>query len=258
MTTRARARLVAVGAVVVALAVWDVLLRSGTVEFETIPGPTETAIAWIDALASGDLMAATGHTLRVFVFSFVVASLAGVVLGTAIGLSRSAYGYLHGVLEFFRFVPPVALIPVVLLITGFTDRSEVLIAGFASLWPVLLNTASGVESVDPQLRDLGRSLSLSRRRMLFKLVLPAALPTIAVGMRIAMSLALIMVITAEIVAIPRGLGRELVTASATLRPAHVYAYLISIGVVGALANLAFRVLEQRMFLRGWAPTGETL
>lgn len=258
MTSRTRARLAAVGVVVVGLAAWDILLRTGAVEFETIPGPTETAGAWVEALSSGDLTAATAHTLRVFAVSFGLASFAGLVLGTAIGLSRVTYGYLHGVLEFFRFVPPVALIPVVLLITGFTDRSEVLIAAFASLWPVMLNTASGVESIDPQLRDVGRAVSLSRRQMLFKLVLPSALPTIAVGMRIAMSLCLIMVITTEIVAIPRGLGRELVTASATLRPDHVYAYLLTIGVLGVLANLAFRGIERRMLLRGWAPTGETL
>src|SRR5690606_17903242 len=104
----------------------------------------------------------------------------------------------------------------------------------------------------------GRSLCLSRTQMIFKLVLPAAVPRIAVGMRIAMSLCLIMVITAEIVAIPRGLGRELVTASATLRPDQVYAYLLTIGALGVVANHAFRIVERRILLRGWESTGEAL
>jgi NitT/TauT family transport system permease protein len=233
---------------------WDLALRTGAVDFETIPGPSETVGAWREVIASGELTTALRHTMGVFLQSFVVASVAGVVLGVAIGVSRAAYAYLHGVLEFLRFVPPVALIPVVLLITGFTDRSEVLVAGFASLWPVLLNTATGVESVDPQLRELGRSLSMSRAQLLRKLVLPAAVPMIAVGLRLAMSLCLIMVITTEIVAIPRGLGRQLVTASSTLRPDQVYAYVLTIGVLGVLANLAFRALERRFLLRGWTTT----
>lgn len=254
--SRRRARLAAAAVVIGLVVVWDLALRSGLVDFETIPGPTETVRAWYDAGASGDLWTALAHTIKVFAESFVVASAAGLVLGLAIGLNRAAYGYLHGVLEFLRFVPPVALIPVVLLITGFTDRSEVLIAGFASLWPVMLNTATGVESVDPQLRELGRSLSMNRRQMLTKLVFPAALPMVTVGLRIAMSLCLIMVITTEIVAIPRGLGRELVTASSTLHPDLVYAYLLTIGVLGSLLNVAFRSVERRLLQQGWGPAGE--
>jgi NitT/TauT family transport system permease protein len=252
MARRWRARLFAAAIVVAGLVVWDLVVRTGIVDFETIPGPVDTAQAWGDVVSEGTLTEAVAYTLRTFAVAFVAASALGLVLGTAIGLSRTAHRYLHGALEFLRFVPPVALIPVVLLITGFTARSEILIAAFASLWPVLLNAASGVESVDPQLRELGRSLTFNRRQMLFKLVLPAALPTIAVGLRIAMSLCLIMVITTEIVAIQDGLGRELVTASQTLRPDDVYAYLVTIGVLGALANLAFRTVEQRLVLRGWA------
>lgn len=249
--SRRRARLTAAAVVLGLVVAWDVAIRSGAIEFETIPGPTETATAWWEALRSGELMVAIRHTVKIFTQAFLLASGAGLILGVLIGLGRTAYGYLHGVLEFLRFVPPVALIPVVLLITGFTDRSEILIAGFASLWPVMLNTATGVESVDPQMKEFGRSLSMTRRQLLLKLTLPAAVPTIAVGLRIAMSLCLIMVITTEIVAIPRGLGRELVTASNTLRPDHVYAYLLTIGVLGVVANLAFRAVERRLLLRGW-------
>lgn len=250
---RRRARLASLAVTVALVGLWDLAIRTGAVDFETIPGPADTVEAWLEAVRSGQLVDALLHTLEVFAKAFVMATALGVVLGTAIGVSRTAYRFLHSTLEFLRFVPPVALIPVVLLITGFTDRSEVLIAGFASLWPILLNTATGVEQVDPQLRDVGRSLSMNRRQMLRKLVMPAAVPTIAVGLRIAMSLCLIMVVTTEIVAIPRGLGRELVTASTTLRPDHVYAYLLTIGVLGVLVNVGFRSFERRVLLRGWGP-----
>ena len=242
--------------VAVVLGAWQVAVLADVIDFETIPAPGEALSAWREIAASGELWTAVAHSLRMLAIAFALATAAGVVLGTAIGTSRVAYSFLHGILEFLRFVPPVALIPVVLLISGFSDRSEIYIAAFASLWPVLLNTASGVESVDAQLREVGRSLRLGRRQMLLKLVLPAALPTIAVGLRIALSLCLIMVITTEIVAIPQGLGFELLTASNTLRPDIVYAYLLSIGALGVLINVAFRTFERRLLLRGWGTAWE--
>lgn len=242
--------------IAVVLGAWELAVVTKVIDFETIPAPGETLSAWREIASSGQLWTAVGHSLRMLAISFLFAALAGVVLGTAIGTSRTAYAYLHGILEFLRFVPPVALIPVVLLISGFSDRTEIAVASFASLWPILLNTASGVEGVDAQLREVGRSLRLPRRHMLVKLVLPAALPTIAVGLRIALSLCLIMVITTEIVAIPQGLGFELLTAGNTLRPDIVYAYLLSIGAVGVLTNIAFRFLERRVLLRGWGNAWE--
>ena len=88
--------------------------------------------------------------------------------------------------------------------------------------------------------------------MLVKLVMPAALPLIAVGLRLALSLRLIIVITTEIVAIRQGIGFALVSASSALQPATVYAYLLTVGVLGTVVNVAFRLLERRVLLRGWS------
>jgi ABC-type nitrate/sulfonate/bicarbonate transport system permease component len=87
--------------------------------------------------------------------------------------------------------------------------------------------------------------------MVVKLVLPAALPMIVVGLRLALSLCLIIIITTEIVAIRQGLGFALVSASSALQPANVYAYLVTVAVLGTIVNVVFRSLERRVFLRGW-------
>lgn len=248
MSRSRSARLASALLVVALIVVWDLLIRTKVIDFDTMPSPWATARSWADIIRSGDLTGPILHTMRIFAISFIVATAAGVVLGALIGLSKPGRAYLNATLEFLRFVPPPALIPLVLLITGFTDRSEIVIAAFASLWPVLLNTADGVAVLDPQLREAGRSMCLSRPQMLAKLVMPAALPLIAVGMRLALSLCLIIVITTEIVAIRSGLGFALVSASSALRPGEVYAYMLTVGVLGMAVNLAFRMLERRVLL----------
>lgn len=248
MTRRRNARLASAGLVLALIGVWDLLLRTKTIDFDTMPSPWATARSWAHLLSSGGLTGPVLHTMRIFAISILAAAVAGMVMGTLIGLNKRCYAYFHATLEFLRFVPPPALIPLVLLITGFTDRTEILIAAFASLWPVLLNTADGVGVLDPQLREAGRSMCLNRLQMLVKLVLPAALPLIAVGLRLALSLCLIIVITTEIVAIRAGLGFALVSASSELRPGEVYAYMLTVGVLGVAVNLAFRTLERRVLL----------
>lgn len=251
MTSRTSARLASAAIVVVAVGIWEGVVRFGLVSFDTIPSASATAKGMADVVRSGELASSVLHTLQVFAMAFALAAVAGLVLGTLIGISKTCYSYLHAFLEFLRFVPPPAIIPLVLIIAGFTPRSELLIAAFASLWPVLLNTADGVEAIDPQLREVGHSLCMGRVQMFFKLVMPAALPTIAVGLRLALSLCLIIVITTEIVAIRAGVGFALVSASSALRPNEVYAYIFVIGGLGLLLNLAFRLFERRVLLRGW-------
>lgn len=252
MTSGTSARATSAGLVVLLLCAWEVVVRAGWISFDTIPTPSATARAWSNIAADGELVGPVLHTLQFFAISFLLAAVAGVVLGMVIGLNKRAHAYLHGSLEFLRFVPPPAIIPLVLLISGFTDRSEILIAAFASLWPVLLNTADGVAVIDPQLREAGQSMCLSRTQMLVKLVMPAALPMIAVGLRLALSLCLIIIITTEIVAIRQGLGFALVSASSALQPAKVYAYLVTVAVLGTIVNVAFRSFERRVLRRGWS------
>lgn len=249
---RRRARAASAVLVVLFVAVWEVSVRAKWISFDTIPTPSATMRAWGHIVVAGELDGPLFHTLTIFAMAFVAAAVAGIVLGMMIGLSKRSYSYLHASLEFLRFVPPPALIPLVLLIAGFTDRSELLIAAFASVWPVLLNTADGVGAIDPQLREAGNSMCLNRRQMLVKLVMPAALPMIAVGLRLALSLCLIIVITTEIVAIRQGLGFSLVSAGAALQSAEVYAYLLTVGVLGTAVNLGFRSFEKRVLLRGWS------
>jgi sulfonate transport system permease protein len=181
-------------------------------------------------------VSSTLHTLRVTLLGWVLAGALGTVLGVILGLSRTAWRYSMASIEVMRAIPPVSLVPVALLVFGFSVRMELTIILFVSAWPVLVNTIDGVRGVRPELGDVARMLRLSRWQRAKKIVLPAALPSIMVGLRLALSLSLVLAVVAEMIGNPSGLGNSLVRASQALQPEQMFAYMFAIGLLGVGLN----------------------
>ena len=145
-------------------------------------------------------------TLSRFLEGYVIAALLAVSLGILLGYFRFAYSLLETLIEFLRPMPSVAIIPVAVLALGIGDRMIVAVTVYASLWPMLVNTIDGVRNIEPTLIDTARTFGLSRRLILWRIILPAASPYIVTGLRISLSIALILVTTAEMIAGSRGTG----------------------------------------------------
>ena len=227
----------------VLLGLWEVLVRWGLVEFQNLPAPSAVAAGFWDVLVSGELLGAVLHTLRVTVLAWVAASALGIVLGLLLGLSRPAWRWSMASIEVLRAVPPVSLVPMALLVFGFSVRMELTLIVYVSAWPVLVNTIDGVRAVPVELLDVARMLRLSRLATLRKIVVPSARPAIVVGLRLALSLALVLAVVAEMLGNPRGLGNELISAQQALQPAEMFAYVFTIGLLGIGLNAAFRSLS---------------
>jgi NitT/TauT family transport system permease protein len=133
----------------------------------------------------------------------------------------------------------VTLVPVALLMFGFSARMELSLILFASAWPVLLSTIGGVRSARDELLDVARVLRLSRPATLAKIVLPGAVRSIVVGLRLALSLSLVLAVVAEMLGNPSGLGHALVAAQQALQPEEMFAYVFAIGLLGVGLNSAF-------------------
>ena len=230
---------------VVLLALWEALIRFGVVDFQNLPAPTSVAARAGDLVLSGELAADVVHTLRVTLIGWAVASVVGVALGTLLGLWRPAWRWSMASIEVLRAVPPVALVPVAVLLFGFSVRMELLLIVYVGAWPVLVNTIDGVRHVRPELVDVATMLRLSRVTSLRKIVLPAAMPSIAVGLRLALSLALVLAVVAEMVGNPRGVGNALIAAQLALQPEEMFAYVFTIGLLGIGLNAVFRYLTSR-------------
>jgi len=190
---------------------------------------------------------------------FGIAAVLGIALGIPLGLSR--WGRLLAMthIEFWRNMPPPALLPIsVLLLHSIGDVQKVAFIAFFCLFPVLLNTIDGVRGIDPTLVDTARSYGLGRLARIRRIVLPGAAPQISAGMRTSLSLAVIIMVVAEYFSSTNGVGYVLLISKNTFEFAPMWAAIVLIGLLGYLLNLLFILAEKRFLAwhRGWrAATG---
>lgn len=236
----------------VVLAAWSLASWSGRMPAFLLPSPNRVASAARDLLADGELIR---HVI-VSTTRLIVGYLASVVLAlpTAFLLSRAPRlrGLAEPILEFLRQVPPLAMMPLLILWLGIGETQKIGIIVLACFFPVFLATLGGIAQCDPKLIEVGRVSGLSEREILRRIVLPAALPAVVIGLRIALGQGWRALVGAELVASAAGLGYMIVDAENLARTDIV---LVGILVIGAL-GLATDWLARRL-LTALAPWGET-
>ena len=232
--------------IVVLLALWELAARAGWVNPAYLPPPSSVATAWSTSVASGELPGHLATTLASWAQGFAIAAVLGVALGLAMGLFPLLRAMLTTIVELLRPMPSVAIIPIAIVLLGLGDPMKRFVVAYAALWPVLLNTLYGVLAVDPILLDTARTFRLGAVRSAWRVILPAASPYIATGLRISTSIALILVITAELVASRSGLGYFVRAAESASRVPEVYAGVLTIAVLGYLLNVLFVLVEGRL------------
>ena len=239
------------GAVVpiVALVAAEIALSAAHYEGGSLARPSEIAVAGMDALLDGSMLAATAQTLGTAFAGLAIGTLVGVVVGMVLGLSRPLFWTAELTIEMLRPIPAVALIPVTMLLFGLGYGMEITLVAFTTTWPVLLLTITAVRGMKPRLLEVSRLLGMGWTARLFKIVIWAALPGIFVGFRLALAAALVIAVTIEIAANPLGVGRAMMQAQESVHPALMLAYLIWIGLIGWALNAATVVLQQRWFGR---------
>ena len=177
------------------------LVETGVRAFDygqRIATPSSTLRALYDALADGTLSGEIGFTLHAYLEGLALAILIGVTVGLLIGSSRTLLDASSVVIEFLRPIPAVALIPLAILFFGpFGIAAHRFVVVFAAVWPILINTIYGVRGSDRMLQDVARTSGVGRVGRLFRVTLPAALPSIATGIRVSAAIALVVCVTAE-------------------------------------------------------------
>jgi ABC-type nitrate/sulfonate/bicarbonate transport system permease component len=230
-----------------ALVVWQLVPSAGLVDPRFLP--PVTAVAGSIADNAPQLVGATLTTLRGWILGFLVAALIGVSLGALMGFWSRADDALNVVVELLRPMPSVATIPIAIVLLGLGDPMKLSVAAFASTWPVLIGTVYGVRATDPRYIDAARTLGCGPRDIVRKIVLPAAAPAVASGLRVASATALILVVTTEMVASPSGLGNLIVTAMFSARPELVFGAVVLVAIVGYVLNEGITRIEA--WALGW-------
>jgi ABC-type nitrate/sulfonate/bicarbonate transport system permease component len=188
---------------------------------------------------------------------FGIAVVAGMLLGIPLGLSRWGRLWAMPHIEYWRAMPPPALLPIsIVLLHSIGNLQKVSFIAFFCLFPILLNTIDGVRGIDPTLVETARSYGLGTLERIRRIVVPAALPQIAAGMRNSLSLAVIMMVLSEYFSSTSGVGYVLLISKNTFQLAPMWAAIVLIGLLGYLLNVLFILLERRLLAwhRGWRAT----
>lgn len=171
------------------------------------------------------------------------AVVVGVTVGALIGLSAKARDYVNPIIQFLRAIPPPTLLPLFIVLLGIGDVMKAVMILFGVVWPILLNTADGVSSVEPLHRETGRVYRIGFRDELVRIVLPSAAPKIFAGLRVSLSIAVILMVISEMVATVNGVGFDLVQAQRSFRSLDVWAAIVLLGIIGYTLNAVLAAIE---------------
>ena len=227
------------------LAAWQIVPSLGLVERTFLPPLTEVLQAWWKLAASGELWTDAHVSLQRSLTGFGIALAVGIPLGLLIGWYPIAAELLSPVLAIFLNTAAIALLPVFTLILGIGETSKISIIVYASVWPVLYNTISGVRHVDPLLVKSARSLGVSHLRLFQKVILPAAVPTIFTGVRLAGAASILVLITTEMVGAKAGLGYLILNSQFNFQIPQMYAGILTVSAIGVAFNYLLLSLERR-------------
>lgn len=247
MTAVARRVLLAVGLPVVLVAVWWATSATSTSYYF----PPLSAILerfdqlWLSARFVDDVVPSLLRLLA----GFTLSTLIGIGLGVALGLTDVLRRAAEPVLEFARAIPPTVLVPVIAVFAGFGDTSKVLVIVSGCVWPILLNTVEGVRAADEVMVDTCRTFGITRSARLRHMVLPAASPQIAAGLRQSLSIGLILMVIGEMFAGTNGLGFSIVQFQRSFAIPQMWSGIILLGLIGFVLSVLFTLVEKRVL--GW-------
>ncbi|HEY2918112.1 MAG TPA: ABC transporter permease [Candidatus Binatia bacterium] len=224
---------------------WEVTSRAAPKLQLYIPPVSQILWALGQLLLSGAIAKHLGVSLTRFLQGYLLAAAMAVSLGIVLGYFRSVHSWLDMLIEFLRPMPSVAIIPVAILILGIGDSMIVAVTVYASVWPILINTIDGVRHIESTLIDTGRTFGLSGRRILWQIILPGASSYIVTGLRIGLSIALILVTTAEMIVGSKGLGFFILDEERSMNSGNMYAGIILVAVLGYALNRGFLTLEAK-------------
>ena len=236
----------AVGPIVLFI-VWDIVVRAGLIKAILLPPPLATLQTMVVGLAGGPLLADFLVTVWRTVEAFVIAAAVGMPLGILLGSNEKAYRSVEFLIDFFRSTPSSALIPLFLLIFGVSDINKVAIAAFGAFLIVVFNSAYGVMNARKMRVMAARVMGASRWQIFKDVLVWESLQPSFVGLRSAVSMALVIVIVAEMfIGSDTGLGHRIIDAQQVLNVKSMYAAILAAGALGYLLNLLFLVLEKRL------------
>ena len=228
------------------LVLWESICRAGLVSELYLPAPTAILRTIGEMMLSGELIANLKASLYRIAMGFAVGALAGIVIGLLIGFSHLADAIGNPIIAALYPIPKIALLPLIVLWLGIGEVSKVTIISLGVFFPVVINTYAGVRNVDPLLIRVAVSFHVSRLNLIRKVILPAALPVIFAGLKLAAGTSLLLLVAAEMIAAKEGIGAMILHYGDLMLTTKLMAGIIVLSVLGLIFNQVLDSLEIRL------------
>jgi sulfonate transport system permease protein len=235
---------------------WAAGSASGLIPSTVLASPPEVLRSAWEMSVSGVLWAHLSVSLARAAAGLTLGGAFGLVMGLAAGLSRTGEELIDPSAQMVRALPFLALVPLFIVWFGIGETSKILLIAAAAAKPIYLNAFGGVRNVDPKLIEAGRVFGLSRRRLVSEIYLPAAIPSLMVGLRLAMTMSLIALIAVEVINTSRGLGFLMLQAQEFFKIDVLVVCIVLYAIFGLCTDLMVRGLERALtpWRTGKAPT----
>lgn len=246
MTSRVLWLLGSVAVTVALIFLWHVVVAARLISPIFFPDPVVVWRALLSGFKENDLGEMLVLTVNRMIIGWLMASGVGIGLGVLIGRSAYARAALFPTLELIRPLPASAIVPLAITIFGLTEQMVIAVIIFGSLWPVLLATIHGVSTIQARLLEVAQVLRLSFAGVVFKIMLPSALPDILAGMRLGLTAALILTVVGEMISSQPGLGQWILVAGRSFQAPKLFAGIVLLGIVGIISGLVIFALDRSL------------
>ena len=226
----------------VLLIVWELLAQRGLINPLIVPPLSRILGVFSDLVWSGQIPLQVASSMKRAAAGYVMAALVFIPLGILMGLSQGVYRLFEVIVEMLRPVPPPVMIPVAMLFFGLEDEMKIFVIFFSCAWPILLNTLDGTRNVDRVLLNTARTFGLSRWKIIWNVILPAASPQIVTGLKVSLPITLILVVISEMIGSTDGIGYFILDSQRRFRVAQMYAGMLTLAILGYALNQFFNVL----------------
>jgi ABC-type nitrate/sulfonate/bicarbonate transport system permease component len=227
---------------VTALAAWEAWARDA--RSFLVPPPSAVAESAWHVWPTREFLTAVSGSLERLAAGYAIGAGLAVAIGLLMGSSRRARLTLDPLVEFLRAIPAIAIVPAVIVVLGVSSGMRVTVIAFGVFFPVLVNTLDGVRAVSPELRDTAAMLQARRAERALRIYLPAALPSIFAGLRVAVSIGLVMVVISEPVGGSDGLGHYIWFQQSQFNVPETYGGILFLGLLGYVLNTLFLIVER--------------
>jgi sulfonate transport system permease protein len=235
----------------VLLVIWEALARVGVIETQVLPAPsTVVETAW-NLTLTGELPTHLWESLKRASIGLAIGGSIGLGLGITVGFSRLVESLVDRNIQIVRAIPFLAILPLVMVWFGVGESGRYFLVALGTMFPIYLNTVLGIKQVDPKLLEMGRVIGLPRLQLIRAAILPGALPSILLGVRLALTNAWLALVIAETVGAPAGIGFMATNAREFLQTDVIVLVIVLYALIGLTTDLIARALERKLL--AWHP-----